>query len=240
MRLTDFKVLTFDCYGTLIDWEAGIATALQPLLRKCQVARSREDALEAFARHETAQEVETPGMLYSELLARVHRRIGEEWRVTAGDQEHHAFGATVGEWPAFPDTGAALLYLKHFYKLVILSNVYRASFARGHERLGVDFDAVYTAEDIGAYKPDLRNFRYMLDRLRASGHTENDILHVAQSLFHDHAPANALGLHSAWIDRRQDVEGSGATLPPPPGVHWDFRFASMTELVEAHRNELRG
>jgi 2-haloacid dehalogenase len=240
MRLTDFKVLTFDCYGTLIDWETGIATALAPLLGKGRVARSRADVLAAFARHETAQEAETPAMIYSELLARVHRRLAEEWGITAGDEEHRAFGASVGDWPAFADSAAALLYLKRFYRLVILSNVDRASFARSRKRLAVDFDAVYTAQDIGSYKPDLRNFRYMLDALKTAGHGEREILHVAQSLFHDHAPANSLGLSSAWIDRRQGAEGSGATLPPPAGVHWDFRFAGMAELVETHRSELRG
>ena len=134
---------------------------------------------------------------------------------------------------------AALDYLKRFYKLVILSNVDRRSFAQSARRLGVEFDAVYTAEDIGSYKPDLRNFRYLLAALAKSGHSPSDILHTAQSLYHDHAPANILGLPSAWIDRRANQAG-GATPPPPAGVHWDFRFANMAELVEAHRRELAG
>jgi FMN phosphatase YigB (HAD superfamily) len=122
---------------------------------------------------------------------------------------------------------------------VILSSVDRKSFAASRKRLGVVFDAVYTAEDVGSYKPDLANFRYMIDALKRSGHAEHDILHIAQSLFHDHAPANAVGLRSVWIDRRKGAAGSGATPPPPEGVRWDFRFASMAELVEAHRAELR-
>jgi len=104
----------------------------------------------------------------------------------------------------------------------------------------VTFDAVYTAEDIGSYKPDLRNFRTMIDGLQRSGHSAHHILHTAQSLSQDHAPPNADGLRSACIDRRSGVAGSGATPPPPEGVRWDFRFASMAELVEAHRAELRG
>ena len=240
MRLTDFKVLTFDCYGTLIDWETGILDALRPLVRRDAAARSRDEILASFARHETAQEAETPGMIYSELLGRVHRRLAEEWGIAASEADHRAFGGSVGNWPAFPDSAPSLAYLKQFHKLAILSNVDRKSFAQSRRRLGVAFDAVYTAEDIGSYKPDLANFRYMIDALKQSGHAERDILHIAQSLFHDHAPANAAGLRSVWIDRRSDAAGSGATLPPPAGVHYDFRFASMAEMVEAHRDELRG
>jgi len=240
MRLTDFKVLTFDCYGTLIDWETGIVNALRPLLRKDHVDRSHEEILASFARHEAAQEAETPGMIYSDLLARVHRRLAEEWGIAAGDEDHRAFGGSVGDWPAFADSAAALSYLKQFHKLVILSNVDLKSFSVSNRRLGVAFDAVYTAEDIGSYKPDHKNFRYMIDRLQRSGHPAGEILHVAQSLYHDHAPANAVCLHTAWIDRRGDAAGLGATPPPPDGVRWDFRFADMAELVEAHRAALRG
>ena len=239
MRLTDFKVLTFDCYGTLIDWETGIINALRPLLRQAPVGHTRDQVLANFARHETAQEAETPGMIYSELLGRVHRRLAEEWGIAASEADHLAFGGSVGDWPAFADTAGSLSYLKGFHKLVILSNVDRKSFVRTLRRLGVAFDAVYTAEDIGSYKPDLGNFRYMIGALKRSGHAERDILHIAQSLFHDHAPANAVGLRSVWIDRQKDAAGSGATPPPPEGVRYDFRFSSMAELVEAHRDELR-
>jgi 2-haloacid dehalogenase len=239
MRLTDFKVLTFDCYGTLIDWETGIVGALQPLLRGDRSERSRDDILAAFARHETAQEAETPNMIYSELLACVHRRLAEEWGIAATAADHLAFGNSVGDWPAFADSASSLAYLEQFYKLVILSNVDRASFAQSAKRLGVAFDAVYTAEDIGSYKPDPRNFRYMIEALQRSGHSAHQILHTAQSLFHDHMPANAVGLRSAWIDRRAGAGGSGATPPPPAEVHWDFRFSSMEKFVAAHRAELR-
>ena len=239
MRLTDFKVLTFDCYGTLIDWETGIVDALRPLVRRDAAERSRDEILASFARHETAQEAETPGMIYSELLGRVHRRLAEEWGIAASEADHRPFGGSVGNWPAFPDSAPSLAYLKQFHKLAILSNVDRKSFAQSRRRLGVAFDAVYTAEDIGSYKPDTRNFRYMIEALKRAGHVERDILHVAQSLFHDHAPANAAGLHSAWIDRRSGAAGSGATPPPPAGVRYDFRFTGMAELVEAHRDALR-
>jgi 2-haloacid dehalogenase len=239
MRLSDFRILTFDCYGTLIDWETGIAQALQPLLSRHGLKLRRDDILASFAGHESAQEAETPDMLYSELLARVHRRLCDKWGIAAREEDHRTFGASIGDWPAFPDSAPALAYLKQFYKLVVLSNVDRRSFARSAARLGVAFDAVYTAEDIGSYKPDLRNFHYMIDALARSGHTKRDILHTAQSLYHDHAPANAVGLRSAWIDRHGASPGGGATPPPPAGVHWDFRVGSMAEFAEAHRREQR-
>lgn len=237
MRLQDFRVLTFDCYGTLIDWESGIHAALQPLLRKGGLALSREDVLEAFARHESAQQSETPGLLYSDLLSEVHRSLAEEWGIEASDAVHEAFGHSVPDWPAFPDSAAALAYLQQHYKLVILSNVDHASFAGSQKRLGITFDAVYTAQDIGSYKPDLRNFDYMLEKLAEAGHAPSQILHTAQSLFHDHAPAKRLGLASAWIDRRHDRDGWGATPPPPSGAGYDFRFPTLGDMAKAHREE---
>jgi 2-haloacid dehalogenase len=238
MRLCDFSVLTFDCYGTLIDWESGIWQALQPLMGGCVAAPSCDTALAAFGVAESAQEAATPGLVYAELLARVHRRLAREWGVAPSDAEAAAFGNSVGDWPAFPDSAEALAYLQRFYRLVILSNVHRAGFAASNKRLGVAFAAVYTAEEIGSYKPDPRNFRYLLDRLGEAGHGPGDILHVAQSLYHDHAPANALGLASAWIDRRHGI-GGGATPPAGASVHYDFHFTSLAELVEAHRAEQR-
>jgi 2-haloacid dehalogenase len=238
MKLTDFSVLTFDCYGTLIDWESGIYAALQPLLRKAASGFSRDAALEAFARHESAQEAETPGMIYSELLATVHRRLASEWRVAAEAAAHATFGASVPDWPEFPDSAEALRYLKQHFKLVILSNVDRESFRGSNRRLGVAFDAIYTAQDVGSYKPNPANFVYMLDHLAKLGHGSEAILHTAQSLFHDHAPAKRAGLASAWIDRRHDRTGWGATMPPPADAAYDFKFPSMAAMVAAHQAEL--
>jgi 2-haloacid dehalogenase len=236
MRLSDFSVLTFDCYGTLIDWESGIWQALQPLVARCGTAPVRDCALARFGAAESAQERGTPGLVYSTLLTRVHRRLAGEWGVAADDSEAAAFGASVGDWPAFPDSAEALAYLQRHYELVILSNVDRAGFARSNRKLGGDFFAVYTAEDVGSYKPDRRNFRFMLDRLAEKDIRPGDILHVAQSLYHDHVPANRAGLASAWIDRRHGA-GGGATPPADPSVHYDFRFGSMAELAAAHRAE---
>jgi 2-haloacid dehalogenase len=232
--LSDFKVLSFDCYGTLIDWETGIWTALQPLAAKAG-GTAREAALMRFGHHESAQEKATPSLRYSELLVRVHATLAAEWGVAADAEADRAFGASVGDWPAFRDSAEALAYLKRHFKLVILSNVDRASFALSNRRLGVAFDAICTAEDIGSYKPNPENFRYLLARLGEMGHTPGDLLHVAQSLYHDHAPANAAGLTSAWIDRRAAEPGWGAT--PAAAAHHDFRFTTLAELAAAHRAE---
>jgi 2-haloalkanoic acid dehalogenase type II len=244
MKLTDFRVLTFDCYGTLIDWESGILAGLQPLLLKA--ARdtgeviSRDTALEVFARHESAQEAETPAMIYADLLTTVHRRLAQEWNVRMDEADHAAFGGSVPAWPAFPDSAEALAYLRQHCQLVILSNVDRVSFAGSNRRLGITFDAVLTAEDVGSYKPDPRNFEFMLAHLARRGIGKADILHTAQSLFHDHAPAKRFGLASAWIDRRHDQQGWGATLAPPDGAGYDFRFPSMAAMVTAHQAERAG
>jgi 2-haloalkanoic acid dehalogenase type II len=240
MKLRDFKALTFDCYGTLIDWETGLYTALQPLLQKGGVTLKRDEVLAAFGRHESAQQVATPGMVYSELLAEVHRRLAREWQVSDAETDAVAFGKSVPDWPAFADTEASLQYLQRYYKLVILSNVDRESFAGTNRRLGVAFDAICTAQDIGSYKPDPRNFAYLINTVAGLGVLKRNILHTAQSLHHDHVPAQAVGLASAWIDRRHQVEGWGATSPPAGTPSYDFRFTSLAEMVKAHQEESKG
>ena len=241
MKLADFRILTFDCYGTLIDWERGLLAALQPLLSKAPGAPSTDAVLELFAQHEFAQESEAPSMPYSQLLAVVYQRIAAAWHVSVSNEEANIFGASIPDWPEFPDSVAALAYLRQYYKLAILSNVDRVSFRASHARLQVAFDGIYTAQDIGSYKPSPRNFAYLLERVKHDfGWDKGAVLHVAQSLTHDHAPANQFGLASAWIDRRHAQDGWGATKPPRETPRYAFRFDSMAALVEAHRRELAG
>src|SRR3954454_10979897 len=230
MKLADFRVLTFDCYGTLIDWESGLLTALVPLRARAALALSDEQVLETFALHEAAQQRLTPALPYAQLLARVHSQLAAAWNASPDEAADARFGASVGDWPAFPDTADALRYLKQHYRLVILSNVDRASFARSLPRLGVTFDAVHTAQDIGSYKPNPRNFAFLMERLAAEGAAKSQVLHVAQSLFHDHGPANAIGLASAWIDRRHATGDSGATVRVFDDVRYDFLFPSMAAM----------
>jgi putative hydrolase of the HAD superfamily len=238
MKLTDFKVLTFDCYGTLIDWESGMAEGLVPLTSRVARELSRNEILEAHARHESTQQSWTPAKRYSELLAIVYKRLAEEWGVGTSPAECAAYGASVKNWPAFPDSIEALKYLKQHYKLVILSNVDNESFAGSNARLQVEFDAIYTAEDVGSYKPSDRNFDYMLDKLKSLGVEKTGILHTAESMFHDHGPANRHGLANCWIYRRHNDEGFGATMNPGDLPTCDFRFNSMADLAEAHRKEI--
>ena len=236
MNLSDFKALSFDCYGTLIDWETGLTEALRPLQERS--ARRAEQLLDAYGPVEHEVEVEHPELRYSELLQKVHERLCDRLRVERDAAEAAALGESVASWPAFPDSTEALSYLKGHFKLIILSNVDRASFAGSNQRLAIEFDHIFTAEDIGSYKPDLRNFEYLLEHLAGDGVGKADLLHVAQSLFHDHVPANRMGISSAWIDRRSDKGGSGATAVPDTMPHYDFRFTSLGELAEAHRREL--
>jgi 2-haloalkanoic acid dehalogenase type II len=232
----DYEALSFDCYGTLIDWESGIWEALQPLLSANGRDVARADLLSEFGRIEPAQEAATPDMRYRDLLVVVHRDLAGAVGLETTDDLDLAFGASVARWPAFPDSAQALRSLAERYRLVILSNIDRDSFAASSQKLGVAFDAVYTAEDIGSYKPDPANFDYLLTHLADEFQIQPDsVLHVAQSLFHDHAPAKAAGLDTVWIDRQRLSAGGdwGATMsvddPPIP----DLVFFSMSELAQA-------
>lgn len=236
-RLTDHEVLTFDCYGTLIDWESGIWDAQQPLFAaNGGDLPGRSEALQAHARHEHVVESESPAMLYSDILVEVHRRLAAEFGLETSDALDTAFGASLSHWPAFADTAEALRYLKTRFKLVILSNVSRAGIAASNRKLGVEFDAIYTAEDIGSYKPATANFDYLLSHLQSDFDIDKTgILHTAQSLFHDHAPANQFGLANAWIDRQRLSEDGdwGATARVDPVPTFDFKFFSMGEMARA-------
>src|SRR5262249_46214606 len=169
MLLTDFDALTFDCYGTLIDWESGMIEALKGLTGRVKRPLSRDQILEAHARHEASQQLYTPARRYRKLLPIVYKRLAEEWGVHASHEECAEYGRLIGNWPAFEDSPSALQYLKKHFKLVILSNIDNESFQASNRRLQVEFDAIYTAEDIGSYKPAARNFDYMLEKIQSLG-----------------------------------------------------------------------
>lgn len=241
-KLGDFKVLTFDCYGTLIDWESGIWDALQPLLtaNHCRQV-TREIALRAFSECESERERETPTAPYDEILASVHAGLASRFELDTSQELDRDFARSIDHWPAFPDTADALRSLKTRYALVILSNVHRDGFRASSRKLGVELDAVYTAEDIGSYKPSRENFDYLLDRLEKDlGLSAPDVLHTAQSLYHDHEPARALGLSNAWIDRQRLSEGGdwGATRELDERPETDFVFFSMGEMARAVEAEI--
>jgi putative hydrolase of the HAD superfamily len=209
--------------------------ALEPLTSRASRALSPNAILEAHARHESSQQIQTPAKVYRELLATVYRRLAEEWGVPAPWSACVAYGRSVRNWPAFADSAQSLQYLKRHFKLVILSNVDNESFSGSNDKLQVDFDAIYTAEDIGSYKPSDRNFEYMLAKLATLGIEKQQILHTAESLFHDHGPANKHGLASCLIERRRGEQGFGATMKPCVAPKYDFRFDSLADLVKAHQ-----
>jgi 2-haloalkanoic acid dehalogenase type II len=233
MDLTQYDALSFDCYGTLIDWEAGLAAVLGPWARRQGSALSDEDVLSAYSGHEAAVEAEQPGLLYPAVLAESFRRTGASLGLDVSEDDAAALGGSVGDWPAFPDSADALARLKRHYRLIILSNIDRASFAASNRRLGVEFDAIVTAEDIGSYKPNPANFDALLAHLDELGVPRSRLLHVAQSLFHDHVPAKAKGLPTVWINRRKDRAGWGATPAPEAGVRPDAEFPSMVTFADA-------
>lgn len=204
-----FDVLTFDCYGTLINWEAGLLAGLHAILDRHGVEADDEDLLARYARHESALE-SGPYLRYREVLARGADAVARELGVTASADELAAFGGSVVDWPAFPDSAAALARLKKRFALAVITNCDDDLFAASNRRLGVEFDFVITAQQCGGYKPDPHNFEVAFERI---GRPRDRILHVAQSLFHDHVPAKALGMTTVWINRRHDRRGSGATPP---------------------------
>jgi len=240
MDLLSFKALTFDCYGTLIDWESGILAELKPWVAVSGLKLGEDQILEGFGEEESRCEAATPSKLYPGILADTFRALGRRWEIAANEAQAAEFGRSVPRWPAFADSVAALAYLKQHYKLVILSNVDRASFAESNKKLQVAFDKIVTAEDVGSYKPDLRNFRHLLAELEKIGLREEQILHTAQSLYHDVVPAKAMGLKTAWINRRKGRPGAGATVLPKGDATPDLEFPSMAGFVEAHREQARG
>ncbi len=240
MKLTDFKVLTFDCYGTLIDWESGILNALRPWAERHGRAVEDGALLGAFGRHEWVQQTARPRALYPDILAGAFLGIAGELGIAAAPGEAEAFGDSVKDWPAFPDSAEALAYLKRHYKLAVLSNIDRASFAHSAAKLGVEFDLLVTAQDVGSYKPAPAHFERALAQLAEMGVAKEQILHTAQSLHHDHVPAKAMGFTTIWINRRAGKTGAGADKPPPSEVVPDWEVPSLAAMVELHKEHFAG
>ena len=209
MSLSSFEVLTFDCYGTLIDWEGGILRAIGRVLAAHGRQLPPGRILEHFARFESAIQA-GPYRTYREVLSRVVDEFGRELGFAPSPAERASLPDSIADWAPFDDTIAALRILGSRYRLAILSNVDDDLFAGSRRRLGIDFHEVVTAQQAGSYKPDSRNFELALERLDLP---VGEILHVAQSLFHDVAPAKRLGLATVHVNRASRHGGSGATMP---------------------------
>ena len=233
MDLTKYEALSFDCYGTLIDWETGILGVLRPWAIERGLDVDDEQLLLAYADHESAAEREHPLSLYPSILAEAFRRTGRSLGVAVDETWARRLGDSVPDWPAFPDSSAALAALARYYRVIIVSNVHRAGFAASNLRLQCDFAAVITAEDVGAYKPADNHFVALDHTLVELGIERDQLLHVAQSLFHDHVPARRRGLTSVWINRRHDRPGWGATPEPGEEFSYALEFASMADFATA-------
>ncbi|MEE8362533.1 MAG: HAD-IA family hydrolase, partial [Dehalococcoidia bacterium] len=194
------------------------------------------ELLAAFAEAEPREQAADPGAPYPEILARVFGNIEQRWGVEPDRGEAERFGASISDWPAFPDSAAALDELEQRYRLVVLSNVDRASFRLSNDRLGVEFDLVVTAQDVGSYKPAPGHFRRALELLAERGVAQGEVLHTAQSLYHDIEPAHRLGLATAWINRRGGV-GGATRAPDEPDLRPDFEAPSLAAFAELVRRD---
>ena len=237
MKFAEFEAVSFDCYGTLIDWEAGIAAVLSPWAKRCGLDLDHEQLLAAYAAAEAKAELEHPSELYRDILARSFRFLGDQVGAPVADEDAAALAGSVPDWPVFADSHDALIVLGQRFELIILSNVDRVSFAGSQARLGVEFTSVLTAEEIGSYKPSPRNFDALCAEVRRLGVDRGRLLHVAQSLFHDHVPAKRAGLRTVWINRRHNRPGWGATPAPPAEVTADWEFPSMSAFASAVETE---
>ncbi len=216
MSRIDFReldVLTFDCYGTLVDWEWGITRALRPVLASHRVEAPDREILELYARFEPA--IEEGGYRpYREVLREVVHAFGAHHGFEPTGEEERVLVDSIGDWPAFPDTVDSLRRFRTRYRIGVISNVDEALFERTAVNLQVRFDHVVTAERARAYKPDPRPFEVAI---AAMATPPERVLHAAQSLFHDVAPARKLGFRCVWVNRRAGGDGSGATPEPEPG-----------------------
>lgn len=229
MDLTGVAALTFDCYGTIVDWEAGILAELEPWARRHRLPATADELLLRFAEHETRVQGAEPTLRYPQVLERVFAALEDSWELPRDAAAAAAFGGSIARWPPFRDSADALRRLGRRFRLAVISNVDRASFAATSAALGIAFDAVVTAEDTGFWKPDPRAFAAAFERLARLGIRRESTVHVAQSLYHDHVPASALGLRTVFVDRRQGRRG-GAAPPPAVAVTPDLTVPDLAAL----------
>lgn len=238
LRLAAFDAMTFDVYGTLIDWEPTIISMFQSVADQYGVRLSREQFLLDFDAARAQLQRARPALLYPEVLRQAYARFCEKYRIPVDAPEQDVFGRSVMLWPAFDDTRAALTYLAKHFKLGLLSNIDESSLAYSHRKLGVNADVVVTAERVAAYKPDLAHFEAAFKDFGKLGIPRERILHVGQSLRADVIPANKLGIRSVWINR------PGRSLGSRPedayGANPDLTVSTLAELVQMHRDQSEG
>lgn len=222
-----FEFLTFDCYGTLVDWETGILRALRPVLAAHLAEVPPDDNLLDLYGAIEAEIEAGPYRSYREVLQQLVRDFGARLNFVPTTEQTLSLPESLPTWPPFPDTVEALQRLAQRYKLVIISNVDDDLFAGTARQLGVQFADVITAQQAHSYKPSLNNFRLAVDRL---GVPADRVLHVAQSLYHDIAPAKQFGLATVWVNRRKGKPGRGAT--PVGSAVPDLEVPDLKTLAE--------
>jgi len=226
LGFTRFEVLTFDCYGTLIDWEAGILPLLHRILSAHGKLVSDDRLLELYGDFEQRAE-QGDYRSYREVLQSVVRQFADECKFAPAATEISALADSLSSWNPWPDTVAALRRLKSRFRLAILSNIDDDLFAATRPKLGVDFDEVITAQQAGTYKPSLKIFELALARVKVPGHR---VLHVGQSLYHDVSPAQSLGLATVWVNRPSARPGVGAVKAAQ--ARPDLTVFSLMELAD--------
>lgn len=236
LDLTKFKALTFDVYGTLIDWEPSVISMFQSVGDQYNIDLSRDQLLAEFDRARARLQQLRPALLYPDVLRRAYDEFCERYDVPVNNAERELFANTVMLWPAFPDAKEALAYLQSHFEIGLLSNIDNNSLSFSTRKLNLVADVVVTAESVAAYKPDHRHFHAAFDRFAERGIARDQILHVAQSLRADVIPANDLGMHCAWIKRPGRSLGSRAE--DAKGAIPDISFDTLEELAALHRAQL--
>jgi 2-haloacid dehalogenase len=209
----DYDAVTFDCYGTLIDWEVGCLRIMRPWADGVGLTAGDDELLWRFAEAQHHQQCIRPARPYREVLGGALEVVAEHFAVRLQPTVRRCFAASVGDWPPFPNTVRALARLAGRFSLGVLSNVDNRSFAETRRRLGSALDVIVTAEDVESYKPEAAHFRRAVEVFAELGIDQQRILHAAQSRFHDIAPSHALGLTAVWVNRRHDRAGRGLTMP---------------------------
>lgn len=228
MSLTDFKVLTFDVVGTLIDFETGVLTAMRTLSGKSAAEVSDDQIFQSYLRGRELNYERS-----SVVFADVYRHVARDLGFPDSDQAADAFQLSVLRWPAFGDSAAALKRLRRHYRLVAMTNADRVAFSFYAHTLGNPFDDSATYDDTGVAKPNPQFFAYNRGRQSAFGYKQCDILHVAQSQYHDIGIARELGYTTCWIERRQGLPGWGATPEPTVVTQPDYHFSTLEALADA-------
>lgn len=217
------KACTFDCYGTLVDWETGLLGALRPILDRGACHPSDAHIVSAFA--EAEREVESGAYLpYREVCAEVTRLVAHRFAVPLKPGEEHHLALSIRDWPAFEETPAVLRALKARYRIGVLSNIDDDLFAFTRPKLGVDLDEVVTAQRVRSYKPGPAHFE---EALRRMGLRPDEVLHIAESRFHDVAPARRLGIRTVWVNRK----GGGPSASGPSDARPDLEAGTLTGLL---------